>query len=112
MYVAHVEDPIKWKIPILDEFIVLQVFVLYVFLKIPVLVPERDVNFYFVFVPRISLVSKTSYKMSTRNEGVIDAFCRIYKERVHIPKCTNLGRTYILFEKEFHNFEVVNWIQL
>jgi hypothetical protein len=58
------EDPTKDKEPSLEDYLVLKEYkdVFGEFLGFP---PNRDIDFSIDFMPRVSLVSKNPYRMST-----------------------------------------------
>jgi hypothetical protein len=63
-YVTHVEETLKTKGPRLEDFSILQEFE-DVFQEILGFPPKREINLSIDLVPRVALVSKTSYIMST-----------------------------------------------
>ena len=64
LYAAYVEDPKDTKGPSLEDLLILQEFE-DVFQEIPRLPPKREIDFSIDLVPGASLVSKTTYRMST-----------------------------------------------
>jgi hypothetical protein len=64
LYVSHVEEPKNKNRTSLKEFSILQEFE-DVFQEIPGFPPKREIYLSIDLVPRVSLVSKTPYKMST-----------------------------------------------
>jgi hypothetical protein len=64
LYANHVENLERKKGPSLEDYLVLQEFK-DVFQEIPGLPPKRDIDFSIDLVPRVSLVSKSPYRMST-----------------------------------------------
>jgi hypothetical protein len=64
LYAAHVEETDNTKGPSLEDFSVLQKFE-DVFQEILGFPPKREIDFSIDLVPRVALVSKTPYRMST-----------------------------------------------
>lgn len=58
------EEMAKVQAPCLEDQLVLKEFV-YVFVNILGIPPKIDIDFSIYLVPRVALVSKTPYKMST-----------------------------------------------
>jgi hypothetical protein len=64
IFVAHVEEMPKDKVPNLEDYVVLEEFE-YVFKEVPRLPPKRDIVFSINLMPGVAPVSKTPYRMST-----------------------------------------------
>jgi hypothetical protein len=64
IFVAHMEETPKNKVPNLEDHAVLEKFE-DVFKEVPGLPPKRDIDFSINLMPRAALVSKTPYIMST-----------------------------------------------
>jgi hypothetical protein len=66
IFVSHMEEESKDKVPNLEDDAVLEYFE-YVFNEVPGLPPKRDIDFSINLMSREALVSKTPYRMSTPN---------------------------------------------
>jgi hypothetical protein len=64
IFVAHMEETLRDKVPNLEDHAVLEEFE-YVFKEVPGLPPKRDIDFSINLMPGAAPVSKTPYRMST-----------------------------------------------
>ena len=64
IFVAHMEEEPKDKVPNLEDHTVLKYFE-DVFKEIPGLHPKRDIDFSINLMPGVAPMSKTPYRMST-----------------------------------------------
>jgi hypothetical protein len=99
LFVTHMEEALKDKVPNIEDYATLKEFE-DVFEEIPGLPPKRDIDFSINLMPGASPYIQSSLQNEhTRVEGITNAVRRNFEEGIYTPKCVTLGCTNIVCEK-------------